>query len=379
MAEERRAAPAPPPAASATAVLAASTVTAGRKGARSWRAYAQPLFALAGLFLFVLALQLIKSGARGMVPILEGLNAQGAVNAVGFGWLLAYVALSGSPVAAIGITLLAGGALGEAEAFGVVGGSRLGASFIVLAVGFALYLRHRRNADGLYIGVVALLTTFTTQGPAILLGLVSLHYGWLDGLQFAAPQPVLDWVDTLYGRPVDGANDLLPRLGVFLVGAVVLLGSFTVFDRALPQLEGEAEGIRRVFHALNTRPLMFVMGCLITCVTLSVSISLTVLVPLALKGYLKRDHIIPYVMGANIFTFVDTLAAALVLGGEEAFTVVLTEMLAVAAISIVVLVAFYGPYSRGILAGASWASARPRNLGLFLAAIVAVPAVLLAA
>ena len=40
-------------------------------------------------------------------------------------------------MAAIGITLLAGGTLSEAEAFGVVGGSRLGASFIVLAVGFA--------------------------------------------------------------------------------------------------------------------------------------------------------------------------------------------------------------------------------------------------
>jgi Na+/phosphate symporter len=170
---------------------------------------------------------------------------------------------------------------------------------------------------------------------------------------------------------------LLPDLGVFLLGTCVLLGSFAVFDRALPQLEGEAEGIRRVFHALNSRPLMFLMGCIITSLTLSVSISLTVLVPLSLKGYLKRDHIIPYVMGANITTFIDTLAGALILGGDAAFTVVLTEMLAVAAISAVVLVGFYGPYSGAILAGSHWATAKPRNLGVFLAAIVAVPAVLM--
>ncbi len=345
--------------------------------AMGWIGVARPAAALLGLFLFVLALQLIKAGANGLVPILDGLNIAGPMNAVGFGWLLSYVALSGSPVAAIGITLLAGGTLSEAEAFGVVGGSRLGASFIVLAVGFLLYMRRRRDADGLYIGVVALLTTFTIQGPAILLGLASLHFGWLDGLQFSVPAVVTDWVDTVYGRPVDGADRLLPDLGVFVLGTVVLVASFTVFDRALPQLEGEAEGIRRVLHALNSRPLMFLMGCIITSLTLSVSISLTVLVPLSLKGYLKRDHIIPYVMGANITTFIDTLAGALILGGDAAFTVVLTEMVSVALLSAVVLIGLYGPYSRGILAGAHWATMRPRNLGYFLAAIVAVPAVLM--
>jgi Na+/phosphate symporter len=342
-----------------------------------WRALSRPSAAVAGLFIFILALQLIKAGAKGLVPLLDGLDVAGPLNAVGFGWLLAYVALSGSPVAAIGITLLAGGTLSPSEAFGVIGGSRLGASFIVLAVGFLLYARGRRNADGLYIGVVALLTTFTTQGPAIALGLVSLHFGWLDGLQFSVPSVVTDWIDGVYGRPVEAAADRLPDVGVFLLGTAVLLLSFSVFDRALPQLEGEAESIRHIFHRLNTRPLMFLMGCLITSLTMSVSISLTVLVPLSLKGYLKRDHIIPYVMGANITTFIDTLAGSLILGGDVAFTVVLTEMLAVAAVSAVLLVALYAPYSRLILGLARWVTARPRHLALFLAAIVTVPAVLL--
>ncbi len=332
---------------------------------------------LTGLFLFILALQIIKSGAKGLVPILDGLDVHGATNSVGFGWLLAYLALSGSPVAAIGITLLAGGVMSENEAFGMVGGSRLGASFIVLAVGFFLFLRKQRNADGLYIGVVALITTITTQGPAILLGLVSLHYGWLDGVQFGTPSSLLDIIDRIYGPPVDAVNAVLPQLGAFGAGVGLLLASFTIFDRALPQLDGEAEGVTRLFGFLNRRPLMFLMGCLVTMTTLSVSISLTVLVPLSLKGYLKREHVIPYVMGANITTFVDTLVGAVLLGGHSAFTVVLTEMLSVAAISIFVLVALYGPYSAAILRTASWTTARPSHMLVFLGAIVAVPAVLL--
>lgn len=344
---------------------------------RAWGAALRPGAAVLGVLLFILALQLVKAGAAGLVPLLDGLDVRGPLNSVGFGWLLAYGALSGSPVAAIGITLLAGGTLTEAEAFGVVGGSRLGASFIVLAVGFVLYLRRKRDADGLYIGVVALITTFTTQGPAIVLGLVTIEAGWLDPVRFTVPTLVTDWVDAVYGPPVDLVERFAPELVVFFVGVLVLLGSFTVFDRALPRLEGEADGLRRAFSRLNSRPLMFLMGCVITSLTLSVSISLTVLVPLSLKGYLKREHVIPYVMGANITTFIDTLAGALVLGGDRAFTVVLTEMLSVAFVSLIVLVAFYGPYSRMVLSAASWTTARPRNLGVFLGVIVAVPLLLL--
>ncbi len=333
--------------------------------------------AAAGIFLFVFALQVVKAGSGSLLPILDGLSIQGPVNSVGFGWLLAYVAMSGSPVAAIGVTLLSSGVLTEAEAFGVIGGSRLGASFIVLAVGFVLFLRRRRNADGLSIGVIALVTTFTTQGPAIALGLISLHYGWLDALQFSPPPTMLDWVDRVYGRPVEWIDARLAGGVVFAIGVGVLLASFAVFDRALPRLEAGSSRVETTLHRLNTRPLMFAMGCVVTAMTLSVSISLTLLVPLSLKGYLKREHIIPYVMGANITTFIDTLAGALILGGDTAFTVVLTEMLAVAAVSSVLLTVAYGPYSRLILGTTHQATRSKRNMGIFLGAIVAVPAVLM--
>jgi Na+/phosphate symporter len=335
------------------------------------------IFAVAGIALFILALQVIKTGAKGLLPLLDGLEVSGPANALGFGWLLAYVVLSGSPVAAIGISLLAGGAFNQEEAFAIVGGSRLGASFIVLAVGFVLYRTGRRSPDGLSIGVIALLTTFTTQGPAIALGLVAIHFGWLDALQFSTPHGIANGIDVIYGPPVDLIDRFLPAGIVFLVGAGLLIAAFTLFDRALPQMEGEAESIRRRFHFFGNRWLMFALGGAVTMVTLSVSISITALVPLALKGYVRREHVIPYVMGANITTFIDTLFASVLLGGEQAFTVVLTEMLSVGLISAVVLIFFYGPYARGILSLAHWTTQRPRHLSVFLGAIVAIPAIML--
>lgn len=343
----------------------------------SRRAVVRFLSAGGGLFFFIFALQIIKSGARAVIPVLDNLDIAGPVNSLGFGWLAAYLALSGSPVAAIGTTLLAGGVFNEREAFAVIGGSRLGASFIVLAVGYALYLGGKRSPNGLSIGVVSLLTTFTTQGPAVLLGLVSLHYGWLDSVQFTPPKGMLDWIDTVYGRPVDLLNDTLPSALVFVSGVAVLLGSFALFDRALPQLEAGSPGFERTLRRLDSKWLMFGMGCAVTSMTLSVSISLTLLVPLSLKGYLRREQVIPYVMGANITTFIDTLAGALVLGGASAFTVVLTEMVSVGIVSGLVLLFAYPLYSRGVLAVAARVTHSQRNLGVFLAVIVAVPLALL--
>lgn len=333
--------------------------------------------AVAGLALFALALEITRAGAGSLVPLLSDINAEGVANALGFGWLFAYVVLSGSPVAAIGVTLLSEGVFHETEAFAVVAGSRLGASFVVLAVGFLAFRFGRRSGDGIAIGIVAMLVTFTTQGPAVALGFLALHLGWFDGTTPSAPGALLQGTDAAFGPVTDALDSVFPGLLVFVVGAAVLLLAFAVFERALPQLEGEAEGIRRRLEVLNRRPLMFLMGVIITLTTLSVAVSLTVLVPLALRGYVRREHIIPYVLGANIATFVDTLAASVLVGGEAAIAVVLAQMCSTAVVAGLVLTLLYGPYRTAILRSERWIAARPGRLAAFLGVIVAVPAVLL--
>ena len=345
--------------------------------ARVLRGLARVLAGVVGLALFALALELARAGAGSLAPLLSDLDVSGVANGLGFGWLFAYVALSGSPVAAIGVTLLSEGVLRETEAFAVIAGSRLGASFVVLAAGFLAYRFGRRSGDGLAIGIVAMLATFATQGPAVALGFLALRGGWLDGIAPATPGAVLRGADAAFD-PVTEALDFLPGLLVFAAGAALLLLAFAVFERALPRLEGEAEGIRRRLAVLNRRPLMFLMGVLVTLTTLSVAVSLTALVPLALRGYVRREHVIPYVLGANIATFVDTLGASVLVGGEAATAIVLAQMASTAVVALVALTVLYGPCRAAILAAERWIAARPRRLAAFLGVIVAVPLLLLA-
>lgn len=335
------------------------------------------IYVVAAVAIFILALELLKAGAGGLRPLLDDFNIAGTANSVGFGWLGSYVVLSGSPVAAIALTLFSEDVLSQGETFAMINGSRMGASFIVLFVGFLYWVRGRRNPDGLYIGVVALLVAFTLWGPVIPLGQYILDEGWFEDVRFGSPGALTSFVDVVYDPIVQRLVDHLPRLVIFAMGLGVLLLSFSVFDRVLPNLESPGPRFERFAAFFHQRYMMFVLGLIVTGMTLSVSLSLTILVPLTLKGYVRRDGIIPYVMGANIATWIDTLFAALLLDKPEAFTIVFVEMITGATVSLLVLVVFYEPYKRLILGGAHLATRDRRGFGVFLGAILIVPAVLL--
>jgi Na+/phosphate symporter len=122
---------------------------------------------------------------------------------------------------------------------------------------------------------------------------------------------------------------------------------------------------------------MFLFGCLITSVTMSVSVSLSVLVPLSAHGLVRRENTLPYIMGANITTFIDTLVAALISGGPAAFLIVLIEVLCVAFFSLLILATCYRPWSRLVLQLQEAIIATNQRLGTFLAVMLIVPILLL--
>ena len=362
----------------AAGLAQSSDPAVGRRRLLAWLGAATRAgYSVAGLMLFILALETLKRGAGGLKPVLNGVSADGVLNLLGFGWSGAYAVMSGSPVAAISLSLYAGGTISDVEAFAMINGSRLGASFIVLFAGFLLYVFRRRSADGLYIGVVALLTAFTLWLPVLPIGILVLRSGWFDSVEVSAPGAVTSFVDVAFDPAVDLADEYLPRILMFVLGGGLLLGAFAVFDRALPNLESASGGrVERIRDWIHHPLAMFALGLLVTAMTLSVSISLTLLIPLSLKGYIRRDGIIPYVMGANISTWVDTLVAALLLDSPRAFTIVFTQMVAGAAVSLLVLLFFYRPYSRLILATAHRVTHSRNGFAMFLGAIFLVPLVL---
>jgi Na+/phosphate symporter len=125
------------------------------------------------------------------------------------------------------------------------------------------------------------------------------------------------------------------------------------------------------------RWVMFALGALVTLISMSVSLSLAILVPLSARGYVRRENVIPYIMGANITTFTDTLLAAMLLDNAWSFTIVFVQMLSITAVSVIILSTAYRRYERAMLSLVASMTTSDRNLALFMATILVVPIVLM--
>jgi solute carrier family 34 (sodium-dependent phosphate cotransporter) len=332
---------------------------------------------LASLYLFILAITLMKEGAGGLAPLTRTLAVTSPANSLGFGWLFAYTIMSGSPVAAAALTFFDAGIVDRLGAFAMITGSRLGASFIVLFIGFLYVLRGRNRATSLSMGLLSLTVTATTYLPGLAIGAWILNRGLLDAVQLRSGA-LLSSITERAVEPLSNAVvALLPEWGVFLVGLGLILFSFNLFDRCLPQSTLKESQVGWMSRLVYRPWVMFIVGALVTLISMSVSVSLSILVPLSARGFVRRENVIPYIMGANITTFVDTLLAAVLLKNPPAFTIVLVEMFSIALISVLILALVYRYYEQGILSFVSWVTARNRNLALFMAGIFLVPILLL--
>src|SRR3546814_8020560 len=111
---------------------------------------------------------------------------------------------------------------------------------------------------------------------------------------------------------------------VFPIGVAVRLGAFACIDRVLPAVDSERfEGDTRRSNLW----VMFGIGCLVALHTLSVSMALTVLVPIVANGYLDRVDRIPSVVHAIIATRPDKLVDDIAVRNAAPDGVVLADVL----------------------------------------------------
>jgi len=337
---------------------------------------------LVALFLFIGALQLMKTGAA-TLDILQpgGFLVRNEGSTLGLGWLGALLVLSGSPIAASSLTLVAAGEEAAASAthfteiqgFTMLTGSRLGAAFVVLvtAVVYALRGGKGNRRAPLSTAVTCLCTTALIYVPAAFLGLALLSWGTFHSLEVSSPAQFADLIDLVYGDLI-GLVRSWPAPLVFLGGLGVLLVAFRLIDTVLPTLGGRIMEGRRLDWLGRKWP-MFAIGSAVALVTMSVSVALTVLVPLVAKNYVKRQNIIPYIMGANITTLGDTMLAAFALDSPAAVRIVLAEVIATSVLSIVLLTFFYPQLRDGIGRFQRLFITSPARLTAFTGALFLVP------
>jgi sodium-dependent phosphate cotransporter len=327
------------------------------------------------LFLFTLSLYLMKTGARALAPFIRNLfHVTNPANALGFGWLFAYVTLSGSPAAAAALTFLDAGVVDAASTFAMITGSRIGASMVVLFLGFIYVLRGHDRVSSLTMGLQSLLITASSYVLGLPLGFWLLQNGVANTLHPRFGLQGESLLDGLFMPIVNLVTGALPLWAAFPLGLGLVVLSFHLIDKALPEVSLSQDSVFGGVARLPYRPIViFLLGLAVTTFTMSVSVSLGILVPLSARGYIRSENAVPYIMGCNVSTFVDTLMASMLIANPLAFTVVLVQMMSMAVVSLFALIFLMRPYQRLMVVTAELLLKRRWLLTAFLTIILFVP------
>lgn len=297
--------------------------------------------------LFLFAVQLLGAATDAAAPLLERVFhrvADGDSATLGLSWLGAYVLANGSVIAALALSLFAADILTAQQLFLAIAGSRLGAAAIVVFIGVLDYVQKRAYSlqKAVSMGLLTFLLTHSIYVPVTVFGYVGLPYlrGSLltvsDGWVLGASTPAF------VGRLTLAITTRFGPSASFVLAIVVLFGSLKLFDRLLASVDTTTLR-QRFFSQFKRTWVSFVIGLVVTTATTSVAFSLGVIVPLYNRGYVERDELIPYVLGANLGTLFDTLVVAIVLDSPVGTAVVL-ELLLIATLVTLAALAVHDHY-----------------------------------
>ena len=267
-------------------------------------------------------------------------------SALGLGWLVTYGVTNGSVVAALSLSLLRSNIVTVVEGFLMIAGTRLGGAAIIVLLGAVDYLQTRQRqtlSEGTSLGLLTFLITFTIYLPVTVIGFVVLTR--YQSVVLHAAQGLEMSVRSLeYVEPItDAITRTLGPLPTLVVAVALLFTSLYLFDELLERVETQT--VRRyVFRHFKRRWTAFVIGFLITGITTSVAFSLGVIVPLYNREFVRRREIVPYILGANIGTLLDTLVVGFVLETMAGVAIVLLVMGLATLFTLMALVG-YGPYA----------------------------------
>ncbi|MFN2489362.1 MAG: hypothetical protein ABR529_06445 [Actinomycetota bacterium] len=291
--------------------------------------------------------------------------------------------LSGSTMAATALTLRATGTISEIQGFTMVTGARLGAAFVVMLV--AVLYAFRRGKRGrrktLSTAVLALMITGAIYLPGALIGLLLLRSEVFRSIDLQAPASFGNVIEAGYGW-ILGRIDSWPAPVLFVGGLVLLVVSFRLVDALVPELDQERLQGSRLSWLRRKWP-MFLLGNVVVIATMSVSVALTILVPLVAKGYVRRQDLVPYIVGADLGTLVDKLLIAFLVGvgashPASPVRIIVAELAGTAVVGLVMMSVLYDPLSRAVWRIQHYVTRDKMRLALFTGSLFAMPLLIIA-
>lgn len=298
------------------------------------RRAAKTLFVLALIYLFLLGIKTVGGGAK----LLGRDFAQHLISTTSnpfiglfIGILVTVVVQSSSLTTSLVVAFVGSGVLSLPCAIPIIMGANIGTTLTNTIVSFGHISWRQEFKRAFSSATVHDIFNFLTL---IILFPLELNFHYLTnlslwfkgvfedvgGLEFTSPvklalSPPLDFLENLFISSF-GWSEKLSGVLMIILGVCILFGALMLFMKTLRSIFiGRAEVLIDKYIFRNGIMAMGV-GCLITVIVQSSSLTTSIMVPLAGAGILSLERVLPYTLGANVGTTFTALFASLAITGD---------------------------------------------------------------
>jgi sodium-dependent phosphate cotransporter len=289
------------------------------------------------LYLFVLSIGMIKKASGVFAPSIRDylFGNVGPLKAVSLGWFSTAIAQSSGAVSSVVITFTGNSIVDLPTAIYILVGASLGTTITALIISLVTVSSKRKDFRhgfeiGLCYAIYSAILIFVVLVLEYFFGLFSMVSLFLaEGLQgrvryLQIPDLIGIITDPLVGPLFERFNSLLLFLGSF----VVLIFTLRFIGGSVVDVfGGEDESRRFINRHFDSKIKAYFLGVVLTAIVFSSSITIGLLVPLAVARLIGLRRSIPFILGADLGTFSDTLLVALIVGKTSAIAAALAYAL----------------------------------------------------
>ncbi len=289
------------------------------------------------VYLFILSIELIKKASMILAPNIKDFLLQNLtpLKAIATGWFVTSIVQSSGAVSSVVATFAGHNLISLTTAVYIMVGASLGTIITALIISLATTAQRRKDFrhgfeialsyaiySALLVIIVLILEYFFKFFSRISLFLAEIIGPKLSSLN--AP----NFVEILTSPIINFLFKFDYKLILLLLGFVILILTLKYLGNSIIEiLGGEDKAKNFINKYFDSKYKAYFIGVVLTAIVFSSSITIGLLVPIAVARIISLRQAIPFILGADLGTFTDLFIAAIIIDQPLALATAIAYML----------------------------------------------------
>lgn len=285
------------------------------------------------VYLFIFSIELIKKTSLFLAPDIKSflIHNLTPIKAISTGWFTTSIIQSSGAVGSVAVAFTGNNLIALQTAIYIMIGASLGTTITALIISLITASKKRRDfRHGFEIGLcysiysaLLIIILFLLEYFLKFFSRTSLLFASTLGEKISLLK-IPDFVHVLTSPPIDFLFQINHKPVLLILGFIILIYTLKYLSSVIIDVFGGEQKARKFINKyFKSKYKAYLIGVLITAIVFSSSITIGLLVPLAVARLINLKKAIPFILGADLGTITDIFLASIIVGKVPALALAL--------------------------------------------------------